>query len=83
MNIFWSSNNKESLKQYLEVMQDSGYLLASFLLSRQTQDPNFVKDDKYKNSTIFQISEPNDNFLKYPPFSPKNLFVWNLNIFVT
>ena len=45
MNIFWSSNNKETLKQYLEVMQDSGYLIASFLLSRQTQDPNFVKDD--------------------------------------
>ena len=43
-NIFWSNKNQETLKQNLEVQQDSKYSQATFLLSRKIQDPKFVQD---------------------------------------
>ena len=37
MNIFWSSKNQETLKRYLEVEQDSGYLFAFFLYHERSK----------------------------------------------
>ena len=72
MNIRWTSKNPKTLKQYLEVKQYSRNLIASFLLSRRTQELKSAQDrstsfdtqdDQYKVDLLIEnFGEKNPEF---------------------